>query len=113
MRSTNGTAREVSEFVEAHVDGWNHDEWVGFLRHLENLGQDASDPDGIGLALEQERLRKTLRGSGLVGLGPKRIEALTEAYATLQFIRSIHGAEIAERAGIPQALAYEIAAFFG
>jgi hypothetical protein len=111
MIEMNGTAQEVKAFVEAHLEGWNHDQWLGFLRHLENLGQDVSDPDDIGLALEQERLRLTLKRSGLAGLGPKRVESITGEYATLQNLREADGMQIAERTGIPRVLAQELAAF--
>lgn len=111
MKEMNGTAREVKAFVEAHVGGWDHDQWLGFLRHLENLGQDVSEPDHIGLALEQERLRLTLKRSGLAGLGPKRVESITGEFVTLQNLREADGRQIAERTGIPRALAQHLAAF--
>ena len=109
MSDMNGRSQEIRAFVEAHPDGWNHDDWLGFLHYMEQLGYDASDPDGIGLALEQERLRHLLESSSIRGLGPKRIAAITTEYPALHKLREADGREIASKAGLPRALADEIA----
>lgn len=108
MREPNGTARELRAFVDAHPHGWNHDDWLGFLHHLEQDGHDFSDPDGIGLALERERLRNTLKGCGVKGLGPKRIESVASVFPTLHELQEAEGPDVAARTGLPRKLAQEL-----
>ena len=111
MTEMNGISWEIRAFAEAHAQGWSHEEWLGFVHRVESKGYDVSDFDGIGLALEQERLRITLKESGLKGLGPKRIESITHHYATLQNLHMADGRNIAEHTGIPKALAEQVADF--
>jgi len=101
-------SRVLRAFVEAHIDGWDHEDWVGFLRHLGESGHDVSDADGLGLALEQERIRAVLRRSGIKGLGPKRIEAISTGYGNLHQLRSVEASHIVETTGIPVGLAQEV-----
>jgi hypothetical protein len=108
MAESNGAPREIRDFVDAHLEGWNHEDWLGFLHYLGQLGYDVSDPDGIGLALEQERLRTVLKGCGLKGLGPKRIESITMEFVSLQALRHADGQEVASRARLPHALAHDL-----
>ena len=110
MADMNGMSGDIQAFVQQHMDGWNHDEWMGFIHQLGEAGHDTSDQDGIGLALEQERLRCNLKSWGIKGLGPKRIEAITFAYASLENMRGTDGAAIAERTGLPKQVASEVAA---
>jgi hypothetical protein len=112
MTEMNGISGEIRAFAEAHTQGWSHEEWLAFFHHVESEGHDVSDPDGIGLALEQERLRIVLKESGLKGLGPKRIESITRHFATLQNLRMADARNIAEHTGIPKALAEELSAHF-
>lgn len=108
MAESHGISREIRAFVETHRDGWNHHEWMGLIDHLGVLGCDTSDPDAIGLALEQERVRDRLRSSGIKGLGPKRIDAVAREFPYLIGLQSTEEAEIAARTGIPRKLAKEI-----
>jgi hypothetical protein len=108
MTETNRMSREIRAFVEGHRDGWNHDDWMGLIHHLGVVGCDTSDHDGIGLALEQERVKDRLRASGIKGLGPKRIEAIASAFPFLNELRTSESQEIASRSGIPGKLAQEI-----
>ena len=109
MAGTGSREQEIKEFVQAHAHGWDHEAWVGFLDHLRGLGQDVSDPDRIGLELEGERLRSTLREAGVKGLGPKRIEAIAVEFGTLHNLKVADGAEIAARSRVPSQLAHEVA----
>lgn len=110
MTDMNGVSGDIQDFVQQHMDGWNHDEWMGFIHHLGEAGYDVSDQDGIGLALEQERLRSTLKSWGIKGLGPKRIEAITHAYASLENMRGTDGSGLAGRTGLPKQIANQVAA---
>ena len=110
MTEKSGVSKDIQAFVQQHMDGWNHDEWMGFIHHLGEAGHDVSDLDGIGLALEQERLRCTLKTWGIKGLGPKRIEAITHSYASLENMRGTDGPGIADRTGLPKQIANEVAA---
>ena len=109
MTDRNGVSEDIRSFVREHFHGWNHDEWMGFIHGLAHAGHDVSDPDGIGLALEQERLRSTLRSWGITGLGPKRIDAVARAYGSLQNLKGADGTAVAERAGLPKQVANEVA----
>jgi len=108
MSRTTSVPKAIRDFVEAHKEGWSHDEWLGLLHHLGETGFDVSDPDGIGLALEQERIRAVLQRSGVKGLGPKRIEAVSTGYGDLHQLRSVDASHIAGTAGIPLKLAQEL-----
>ena len=105
MSKTTSVSKVIRGFVDAHQEGWSHHEWLGLLHHLGETGHDISDPNGIGLALEQERIRAVLQGSGIKGLGPKRIEAVSTGYGDLHQLRSVDASHIAETTGIPLKLA--------
>jgi hypothetical protein len=109
MPKKNKLAAEIGRFVQDHPHGWGHGDWLGFLHHLGQSGQAVPDADSLGLALERERLKHTLQGCGVAGLGPKRTEALCDAFPSLHHLRSAGPDEIAGRAGIPQSLAESVA----
>jgi hypothetical protein len=96
---------EIGQFVLEHPHGWGHDDWLGFLHRLGESGQDVSNADGLGRALERAHLKHTLQGCGVAGLGPKRTEGVCDAFASLYHLRAAGPEEIAHRAGIPQTLA--------
>jgi hypothetical protein len=96
---------EIGRFVQEHPHGWGHDDWIGFLHHLGQSGQALPDADSLGLALERARLKQALQGCGVAGLGPKRTEALCDAFASLYHLCSSGSEEVAGRAGIPRSLA--------
>ena len=102
--------RQIQAFVEAHPDGWGHHEWLGLLADLESAGEDVSDAEAIGARLEEERLGATLRGFGVKGLGPKRIEAVVDRFGTLWSLSQASADDIAEIKTIPSALAGQVAA---
>lgn len=108
-----GTSQEIRTFVEKHPHGWSHDEWLGLLHHMGEEGIDVSDPDRIGSAVERERVRLTLRNTGVKGIGPKRMEAIVAAYPSVFELTSSDGDQLAGRSGIPRKLAGEIAATWG
>lgn len=88
------TAR-LQTFVEAHPEGWNHEEWLGLLADLEGEGVDVSEHDDIGARLERTRLEWELKRRSVAGLGPKRIEALGKRFGTLWRLRHASADEIA------------------
>jgi hypothetical protein len=96
---------EIERFVKEHPQGWGHEDWLGFLHHLGETGQEVPDADSLGLALEKTRLRYTLQGLGVSGLGPKRMEAVCDAFPSLYHFCSSAPEEVAERAGIPRSMA--------
>ena len=100
---------ESGRFVQEHPSGWGHDDWLGFLHDLGRSGHDKPDADSLGLALERERLKHTLLGCGVAGLGPKRTEALCDAFASVHELRSAGPEEIAGRTRIPLGLAESLA----
>lgn len=100
---------QLAAFVEAHPDGWSHEEWLGLLHDLEARGGDVSDPDAVGLELENERLAMTLGRCGVKGLGPKRIESVVGRFQTLWSLRHASVAEIAEIPSIHRGLAEKVA----
>lgn len=99
----------IKEFYEAHQAGWNHEEWLGLLDQLAGLGHDVSNPDSIGLGLERERVEASVRGLGIRGLGPRRIEAIADQFASLEALRAAGPEDIKGRTGIPAKIAGEIA----
>lgn len=100
--------KEIQAFVGQHPDGWGHGEWLSFLHRLHDHGIEVSDPDSVGLALEKERIRSTLRGFAVKGLGPKRVEAIADGFGTFHELRSADATGMAGRAGIPLKLAQEV-----
>ncbi len=105
MAKKSKLADEIKRFIEAHPHGWGHEDWLGFLQHLGESGQDVPDADSLGMALEREHLKHTLLGCHVTGLGPKRLEAVCDAFPSLHHLRSAGPEEIAERAKIPRTLA--------
>ena len=103
----------MSAFVESHPAGWGHDEWLALLGDLEREGVSIDDPDALGMELEKSRLRWTLTQAGVAGLGPKRIDAITERYRTLWNLRHATAAEIAEIKTVPAKLAESVVEALG
>ena len=88
--------KHLQTFIEAHPEGWDHQEWLGLLSELEDEGYDVSDPDAIGRELERERLAWELRRRDVPGLGPKRIGAVVERFGTLWSLRHAEAEDVAE-----------------
>jgi ERCC4-type nuclease len=100
---------ELTDFVEAHPNGWDHQEWLGLLKDIESQGGDISDPDAVGLQLEKERLALELSRKSVPGLGPKRIESVVGHFETLWGLRQASPEEIAEVPSIHKGLAAKVA----
>jgi hypothetical protein len=108
MSNAQDTGLEVRRFVEEHPQGWGHEDWLEFLHGLSEAGHQISDPDGLGLEVERERLTQVLGRIELKGLGPKRREALADQFGSLYNLCSTDGEQIAKLTGIPRALADEV-----
>jgi len=101
-------AAEISRFSSEHPEGWGHDEWQGFLHQLSESGYDTSDADGIGLALESQRLTRVLQGMDIKGLGPKRIVCITDHFGTLWNLMSASADDLAQLPSVSRPLAEQI-----
>lgn len=99
---------ELRAFLSDHPNGWSHDEWLGLLFHLSESGIDTSDEDHIGLALERERLHRTLENLDIKGLGPKRREAIASQFGTLWNLMSASEDDVAAVPGLTRSLAHQI-----
>lgn len=73
----------IEQFLDENPNGWNHDAWNGLLGRMAEAGIDTTNPEAIGLQLEQSRIRRILMGAQIKGLGPKRIETVISHYPTL------------------------------
>ena len=93
-------------FIESHPEGWGHDQWLGLLAELEEMGFDVSDPTAIGHEMESQRLAWELRRRGVPGLGPKRIDAVVEHFGTLW---SLKHAEVEDFEGIKKSVPGKVA----
>jgi len=98
----NGFREQLRDFVAGHRQGWSHHDWLELLAQLTDAGVDTSDPDAIGIALEQERVLAYLEALDVKGLGPKRREAVAARFPrmwdlthasveALEEIPSLHG----------------------
>lgn len=97
---------DLREFASARPEGWNHDDWIGFLDHLRGRGHDISDSDQVGMSLERERL--TVQLEQVPGMGPRRVEALVERFHTLYSLRHAGVDDLAEVPGMNRALAERV-----
>jgi hypothetical protein len=97
---------DLRDFASGRPSGWNHDDWLGFLDHLQQRGHDTSDHEHVGRQLEQERLALALEG--VDGLGPRRVQALVGRFGTLYSLRQAGVDELAQ-AGLPRAQAEKVA----
>jgi len=97
---------DLRAFITARPSGWGHDDWIAFLDHLRERGHDTSDSEAIGLALERERLAATLER--IVGMGPRRVQAVVERYDTLYSACRADVDEIAALPGMNRSLAEKV-----
>jgi hypothetical protein len=100
--------QHLTAFIEAHPEGWGHNEWLGLLAQLERAGFHIGDTDEIGLALEKQRLARELRERHVPGLGPKRIDAVVDRFGTLWSLRQADAGQLAEIKTIPGELAQRV-----
>lgn len=100
--------QHLTAFLEAHPEGWGHNEWLGLVEQLERAGFEIGDTDAIGLALEKRRLAWELRKRHVPGLGPKRIDAVVDRFSTLWSLRQADAEQLAEIKTIPGELAERV-----
>jgi hypothetical protein len=101
------TAR-LHAFVEAHPEGWNHEQWLGLLADLEQEGVDVSEHDEIGARLERTRLEWELQRRAVPGLGPKRSEAIARRFGSLWRLRHASVDEVARVPSMNRTLAEKV-----
>lgn len=101
------TAR-LEEFVAAHPEGWNHEEWLGLLADLEGAGMDVSEHEEVGVRLERLRLETDLKRRSVPGLGPKRCEALAKRFGSLWRLKSASVEEVARVPSMNRPLAEKV-----
>lgn len=102
--------KHLRAFIEAHPNGWQHQNWLELLADLEQKGFDVSDTEVIGWELERERLSWELRRKGVPGLGPKRIDAVVERFGSLWSLRQAEPEDVARIKTIPGKLAEKVVA---
>ena len=100
--------KQLRAFVESHPDGWDHGDWLGLLTRLGNEGEDVSDPEAVGVALEKTRLEWELARRSVKGLGPKRSTALVDRFETLWKLRQASIDDVAELPAIPRDVAEKV-----
>ncbi len=99
---------EMRSFLDEHPDGWNHDDWTGFVHRLSHAGYDTRDTDALGRDLEAERLRRTLESRAIPGLGPRRRDAIVDEFGTLWELRHADVERIAAVKGVPRGVAVKV-----
>ena len=106
MKIANDQLREsLGDFVRSHPQGWGHHQWEGLLADLSESGVDVSDAEGIGAALEAERLETVLGDLGVKGLGPKRRQTVVERYGRLWDLSQASVDELSELPSFHKGLA--------
>jgi hypothetical protein len=104
-------AATLRAFVSHHPDGWNHGDWEGLLGDLRS--RELSYPgeeDEVGKELERERVRQVLEGLSVAGLGPKRREAVAEAFGHMWKLRHASADDLASVPGMTRRIAEALAA---
>lgn len=97
---------DLRAFVQARPGGWGHEDWLAFLDHLSGRGHDTSDPEGIGMLLEGERLGAMLER--VAGMGPRRIAAVVDRYHTAWSARHADVDDLAVLPNMNRALAEKV-----
>ena len=97
---------DLRAFAQARPSGWDHDDWLAFLAHLEERGHDVSRSEEIGARLERERLAVTLEA--VPGLGPKRVQSLVDRFGTVWSLRHAGADEVAAVPGMTRPLAQRL-----
>lgn len=98
--------RDLRDFASGRPDGWNHEDWMGFLEHLQSRGHNINDRDQIGTMLERERLAVVLEK--VQGMGPARVNAIAERYGSIWNLRNTSAEDLSRDASIPQPLAEKV-----
>jgi hypothetical protein len=97
---------ELRRFVAEHPNGWEHADWLELLQRLRQHGQDTGDADGLGRALERQRLMILL--GHVPGIGLKRMQAITDRYPNVWTLRQAGIDGLAASVNIPASLAERI-----
>lgn len=97
---------DVREFAKGRPQGWNHDEWLGFIEHLRGRGHNINDQEAIGSMLERERIGVLLEK--VPGLGAQRIRSISEAFGNVWRLREADADEIARTAKLPRDVAQRV-----
>jgi hypothetical protein len=97
---------EARGFVSGRPQGWNHDEWLGFLDDLRGRGHNVEDRDAIGSLLERERLAVTLEK--VPGLGAQRVKSISERYGNVWRLKDASVDDLTRDTKIPRPLAERI-----
>jgi hypothetical protein len=97
---------DARNFAAARPEGWNHDEWLGFLEGLRERGHNIEDKEAIGSMLERERLSVALER--VPGIGAQRVRAIAESYPNVYLLKDASPQDLADRAKIPLPLAERI-----
>jgi hypothetical protein len=105
-RSGSNLRADVRDFAKAKPQGWNHDEWLGFLEHLKTRGHNIHDHEAIGTMLERERIAVLLEK--VPGLGPQRISALAEKFGNIWRLKGASAEEIAAATKLPRDVAQRV-----
>jgi len=101
--------QSLVDFVERHPGGWNHEAWEGLKSDLATQGLfDGENEPSVGMWLERARLLAILEGLPVKGLGPKRREAVADAYGRVWDLRQSSAEELASAVAIPNELAEQI-----
>lgn len=100
--------KQIRAFLEAHPEGWGHQEWLDLLSQLEREGVDVSDPESIGAELERAKLAAALKALDVKGLGPKRIETLVDEYRTLWNLQHASVEDVAAIKTVPSDVAERV-----
>jgi hypothetical protein len=97
---------DARNFAAARPEGWNHDEWLGFLEGLRDRGHNIEDKEAIGSLLERERLSVILER--VPGIGAQRVRAIADSYPNVYLLKAASPQELAQRAKVPLPLAERI-----
>lgn len=108
---TENRVEALRAFLDRHPGGWYHTDWERLVDDLRTRGL---LPDGgeqaVGRELERARVRQTLQGLGVRGLGPKRRETVAEAYGHLWELRNASADELAALPGLNKRVATDLVA---
>ena len=96
-------------FLDRHPGGWYHSDWERLVDDLRTRGL---LPEGgeevVGRELEKARVRQTLQGLGVQGLGPKRRDSVADAYGHLWELRNASAEELAALPGLTKRIATDV-----
>lgn len=98
--------RDLRDFASGRPEGWSHEDWLGFLDHLQQRGHNINDRDQIGAMLERERLSIALER--VEGLDAQQVDSIADRYGYLWRLRNADADEIAREANVPHDVAHRV-----